>query len=295
MPVKVTAKVPLRWRTAYSGVYEQHRAAKQKRYVDRIGAGYAGIRLIAEGDSWLELPWPIYRSDMIQVLERDWPVFSLARAGDAWSDILAKNELVPTVRTLVRRGLGPHAALLSIGGNDVLGEIERFVLPFRAGTSSAPERLIDVPELRRVIDPAIANTAALCRALVDEDLDVILHGYGRCDPRPPRPEAGSGMRSGGGNFIGGPLQDQRRIAGVGNWRRIVDAMLEPFNAGLAAVAARPEMQGRVHYCDLRPQIPCGAGHWQDEVHPNETGFLAAVVPIKAAVERIRKARGLPPR
>ena len=65
---------------AVSVLNERGERQRIKAYQDRIAAGWQGLRLLAEGDSWFL--YPILLKDIIDCLGPDYAIYSVAAAGD---------------------------------------------------------------------------------------------------------------------------------------------------------------------------------------------------------------------
>jgi lysophospholipase L1-like esterase len=260
------------------GVMDIHRAFKEKRYRQTIkNPKYRGPRIVAEGDSWFEYP---LTNDILMWLGGRYAVLSLAKAGDSWHEIIEQNELFDTIKKEK-----PHIVMLSVGGNDVLGNVGPYVnennpaLPPAAHIKASFKDLLDWTEniYRDVTSRIIAMSPQL-----KVPVQVILHGYDYPDPRPGNE---------GGYLIGGPLE-RLGFGGVGMWREIVNTMLDQFNARLMRVADGQ----RVHYTKLLKTIGTDdiltgpdESNWNDEAHGSDKGFQALATQLQDKIAEIYPA------
>ena len=205
--------------------------------LDKLATGYDGPVILAEGDSWFEYPMS---EDLLVPLGEKYAIFSLAKAGDSFAEVADQDELFPTLDN-PPPGREFHIVMLSLGGNEVMGHIEDFA---HDNDPARPDENYLLPSFAPMLEGVRDRFDAIVRRIVESGLQhVILHGYDYPDPRFPR-EPGEPLN--GAQWIGPPLMHERRIGQVTTWRAIANRMVEDFNAMLAAVAARPQYQGRVH-------------------------------------------------
>lgn len=254
-------------------ILDYYRKAKQRRYYKHIRNGYSGLKCVAEGDSWCELPPVGYASDIVLELWKEYAVLSLARAGDAWSNLLRQDELFSTISAEKS-----DVVILSVGGNNVLGSIEEYVHQW------SPSRPVDEyvnDEFEYLLNLVYYYTDLWASKVVGMGCDIIMHGYGYCDPRP----AGKG-----GWIIGGPLSQKRNINDQTIWRAVVKEMVDRFNNRISSLAAQPKFQGRFKFIDLREVIGAGSDWWQDEIHPTKKGFEHIAVKFRQELKSIEASR-----
>lgn len=233
------------------------RTQKRKRYEAHLRSGYSGLKCVAEGDSWFELPPIGYASDIVRELWDKYAVLSLAKAGDAWPDALAQDELMAAIATEK-----PDVVLLSLGGNDVLGDVPFFVHDW------SPQRPADDylnEEFDYLLNTITFYTEQWATRIVAQGCHILMQGYGYCDPRPANE---------GGWLIGGPLSRTRNINDRTIWRTVVTQMVDRFNARMIDLAAKGKFGGRFHFLDMRETLGKGPDWWQDEIHPTKKGFKA---------------------
>jgi metacaspase-1 len=270
---------------ALSGVLDSildcHREAKMKRYeAKRRDPKYKGPVIIAEGDSWFEYP---YNDDIVSIVGKKYAVMPLAKAGDSWIDIYRKNELFPAIEQE-----DPDIVMLSLGGNDVLGQIEIFIHPYEMNRPAAKYIL---PNFKATLDWIENQYVTTIQHVLTKAGAVIIHGYDYPDPREPATQ--------GAQWVGPPLKNLRNIDGVGIWREIANIMIDRFNDMLSAVAKRPEFVGRVYYVNLRKTIGSDdiltgpkPDLWCDEIHGTAAGFGKIAAKFAKTIEKAWNATGV---
>lgn len=250
-----------------------YRRLKEKRYRKHLASGYSGLKCLAEGDSWFELPPFVYATDIVRELWDDYAILSLAKAGDTWEQILKGDDLLATVAEEQ-----PDVVLLSAGGNNFLGRVPDFVLPWSA------DRPIDAylnDEADYEMNKITFYYEWMLTRLVGLGCDVIIHGYGYGDPR-------AGHE--GGFLIGGPLSRHRNINDKRIWRTIITQIVDELNVRLARIAAMDKFGGRVRYIDLRPLLGTGQEWWQDEPHLTKKGYRVVANAFRKELEGIAADR-----
>jgi lysophospholipase L1-like esterase len=249
------------------------RTEKRKRYEKHLRDGYTGLKCVAEGDSWFELPPIGYASDIIRELWESHAILSLARAGDAWSNILAQDELMYTIAEEK-----PDVVLLSVSGNDILGDVPHFVHDW------SPQRPVDDyvnEEFDYTLNAIAFYTEYWATRIIATGCHLVMHGYSYCDPR---------QASDGGWLIGGPLSRERNINDRTIWRKVVAQMVDRFNDRLIDIAGKPKFAGRFHFLDVRQDLGTGPDWWEDEVHPTGKGFNALGKRVRKALDDIAAGR-----
>lgn len=213
-------------------------------------------KILAEGDSWFNLPDLFMPKDAIDFLRQDYNVSNLAMWGDTMQNMLAQKQY--------RQMLGSgnfRDFLFSGGGNDVLGSIGRYVSPRVPGDSdpaNAPNYV--KPSFAAKVKSIMADYGQLyndVRAVRGPRTVLYVHGYANAIPLP------------NGRYLG------RRLTALGFdpatvgplAEAIVAHMVAMFNAGLQAFAAT---RANIIYLDLRPKVTRNDWH-TDEIHPNAKG------------------------
>lgn len=256
-------------------ILEAHRAFKNKRYAAKIAdPNYHGPRIVAEGDSWFEYP---YNDDLIMILGEKYAIMSLAKAGDDWVDVHQENELLPAIKQQK-----PQIVMLSVGGNEVMGQIETFVGQFKLNQAAADYIL---PNFSKMLDWISNQYVTTIPDILAQGAQVIVHGYDYPDPREPQTQ--------GAQWIGPPLKESCSIDGVAMWRQIANIMIDRYNEMMGKMAATPAFAGRVHYVDLRGTIgnsdyDTGPDRdlWNDEIHGTAAGFGKLAAKIDPVIQKI---------
>jgi len=262
-------------------ILEAHRKFKNERYATKKNdPGYHGPRIVAEGDSWFEYP---FNDDLIMILGEKYAIMSLAKAGDAWMDVYKENELFPAI-THER----PDIVMLSIGGNEVMGQIETYLHPFEL---NRPAEKYILPNFAKMLDWISSQYETTITQILAQGAQVIMHGYDYPDARAPQTP--------GAQWIGPPMKNMRHIDGVGMWREIANIMVDRYNVMLDKLAAKPAFVGLAHYVDLRGVIgnrdfntgPDG-DLWNDEIHGTAAGFGRLAAKIDPVIKGIPKRAAL---
>ena len=249
---------------ATAGLRDMLRPFKERRYRElKNNPAYHGPIIVAEGDSWFEY---FMSKDLLMWLGERYAVLSLAKAGDAWSDIYEQDELIRTVE--IER---PNIVMLSVGGNEVMGSMPSFVDQYDNSPNFDPAGYVNrafadrLKYVRRMYKVTI-------QGVLDRGAQVILHGYDFPDPR---------EWNSGGQWIGGPLE-RLGFGGVGMWRGIANVMVSRFNTMMEQLTAefrKPDGSNPVHFVKLTgtigtDDIVAGPDRalWVDEIHGTPDGF-----------------------
>ena len=138
--------------------------------------------LVAEGDSWFNLPefGPLKRTDVIDELEKlNYDVKHVANPGDTIETMAGKDQFYDFAKKLLQLNDPPHAILLSGGGNDIPDNLKGML----NGNNSNP---LNKKEVKKVIDglyraywTLLKKINHLCAALFDQKnkIPVLIHGY----------------------------------------------------------------------------------------------------------------------
>lgn len=236
----------------------QSRLPNKPRLLTQTLRRAARTKLLAEGDSWFNLPDYIYPKTAVDFLGSDYD-FDVSNIA-LWGDELEAMVTAKQYRQPLRSGLFGHF-LFSGGGNDVLGSIPAYVKPRRPGDTD-PAHAADY--IKATFPQKISQMMGFYRTLANDARDatagrVVLYVHGYANPIPKK----------GGHYLGGPLEmlGFDPVAHAPLCRAIVAQMVKLFNDALQSFA-----QGTAHvvYSDLRPAM--GERDWyRDEIHPNETG------------------------
>lgn len=223
------------------------RSWRHGQYRRRINGGWTGPRIVSEGDSWFQ--YPVFLDDIIDHLLKDHAVLSLDAAGDTLAGMISQNEVI---RAVAREGA--QAVLLSAGGNDLFenGNIANLVENVAAG-ATAPE--IVGAKFDAFLERIMSDYRALILRIraAHPQVHVFIHGYAAAFSRMDR-------------WIGRPLRD-KGVMPVAVQNRVVEVMLDRFNAAQKRMAADPAMGGRVIHVDLTG-LGRAPSDWFDEIHMN---------------------------
>ena len=214
------------------------------------------LRVLAEGDSWFNLPDPFFPPTAIDVLSQSREVRNIALWGAELHD------MVTTKQYRQPFGSGRFKRFLfSGGGNDVLGSIGAHLRSHIAGdTNPAHAPSYVKPSFASKLQDVMADYETLhgdVKALAPAGTVLFVHGYANAIPRANGP------------YLGGPMQDKNfDLSQVGPLARAVIAhMVGLFNDALRAFASS---KANVVYVDLRPAM--NAADWgSDEIHPKLSG------------------------
>jgi hypothetical protein len=252
------------------GILDAKRKSKRIRYLRKLADGnYHGPKIVAEGDSWFEYPCS---KDLIEWIGESYAVLSLAKAGDTWADINSQegqryDDGTPMGLFETISSEKPQIVLLSVGGNEIVGNTEQFVYPY--DKYRPRDKYIDESKFSNTLDYIQTQYQSVTDQIVlDYGAKVILHGYDYPDPRD---------WYSGGQWIGGPLEAHRYIGDQSLWRQIADIMLKRFADRLYEIARKS--RGHVHVINQLGtignadynQVP-DRRFWFDELHGTDQGF-----------------------
>ena len=214
------------------------------------------LRVLAEGDSWFNLPDAIFPPTAIDILSQSREVRNIALWGAELHDMVtAKQYRQPFGSGRFKR------FLFSGGGNDVLGSIEAHLRNHIAGdTDPAHAPNYVKPSFAAKLQDVMADYETLhgdVKAMAPAGTVLFVHGYANAIPRANGP------------YLGGPMQDKNfDLSQVGPLAKAVIAhMVGLFNDALKAFAST---KAHVVYVDLRPAM--NAVDWgSDEIHPKLSG------------------------
>lgn len=213
-----------------------------------------GIRVVAEGDSWLQ--YPLLLKDTIDHLvdleQFRYAVYGLSEAGDLMSSIIKEDEITEAVRRE-----NPHVLLISGGGNDMVGNERMATLVHKYSPNRLPQNYPN-DQFKAFLDELGNLYHGLFHRLLAEHphLKILCHGYDNAIPN-------------NGKWLGKPLQKQN-ITDTSVQQKIVAEMIKRFNQRLQEVAA--EFAGSVFHVDCRNVIGKQPS-WHDELHPKDDGYL----------------------
>ena len=228
--------------------------------------GGGGLRLVADGDSWLE--YPIFVDDLTDHLSREFAISPVAADRDdppGLGDIAAAANLEKIAAAIA--ATRAHGLVLSGGGSDLFGPaLERFFKPF-SPEREAKDYVLDT------LSGTLRTVEAHYRTLFDyvlaryPNLKIFTHGYDLPSVRP------------GGRWLARPLE-AKDISAPALQTRLVRLVLDRLN-GVQAGLAR-SYDGRVVYVDCRGAV-ANDRQWLDELHPDDAGFARVAERFRAAI------------
>lgn len=222
------------------------------------------VLVLAEGDSWFNLPWLIKPKTAMDFLDETHDVNNLAHWGDVLEDMVA----APAYAGPLGSGKYRHF-FLSGGGNDVLDGIESYVSKRKDGdTDPANAALYIKPSFGKALIKLIELYAAVAAAT---PVNTILYIHGYAHARPLK----------NGPYLGTPLKKQGfdAIEHADLAQAVIRHMVDMFNAALSGFAAS---RARVVYIDLRPVVKAKDWH-TDEIHPSSGGAAKIADAFRAAI------------
>ncbi len=241
------------------------RRRRQRKYRDKIRQGWTGLRIVSEGDSWLQ--FPILLDDVIDQLFDRYAIYSLGMAGDLLSGMISEDEI--TAAIAVEK---PHIFLISGGGNDLVnnGRMATMVHPFMEGRDPA-DYLND--GFKQFLNEIAGLYGDLFSRLTTQfpELKIISHGYDWVIPAK-------------GRWLGQPLERQ----GIVDARLQADILriaIDQFNTTLTHLAS--QFEGRVFHVDCRGVVT--DQRWFDELHPTNEGFQAVAERFIAVINTVAHA------
>lgn len=262
---------PERTAALYALATAKRQAAPVRRRM-RVTTLVARPRVLAEGDSWFNLPDLFYPKDAIDVLRQTHDVVNVAIWSDTIQNMVKQKQYVQKLKA----GTGFRHFLFSGGGNDVLGSIGEFVLPRRPGdTNSSPANAASY--VKAEFTARVGKVIGLYRTMLKDvrkvsTATVYVHGYANAVPKKNGPYLGERLEALGFDpATVGPL-----------CKSIVKHMVDEFNTKLEAFATS---NAGVVYVDLRPHV--GANDWHtDEIHPKASGATKIAAEFAARIAAV---------
>ena len=239
--------------------------------------------LVAEGDSWFDLPNSTNQAD--DVLEglrgMGYKVRSVAKHGDTLKDMAyAPKQHKALHKKLRKLNSKPKAVLLSGGGNDLTKKLKKMLNSRTSALPTDVNSALDTDEVQKMIFCYLRTyysqlieviRGACLEYWPQSDIPIIVHGYGH------------------------PVPDGRKFWTKGPWlypvfrkkgynikkshndlwfaTRVMEVLIDKFNEMLQLLAVNYDY---VRYVDVRDLLSNSPGHyknfWDDELHPNEWVF-----------------------
>ncbi|WP_353475337.1 GDSL-type esterase/lipase family protein [Salipiger sp. H15] len=236
----------------------------------KTGGGFEGLRLVAEGDSWLTYPVVLKAIAEQLAEEPDLAVFARAAAGDTMADWAARSDLAQKVTEL-----SADAVLLSGGGNDLLARAPLAALLFPYSDGATAEALLDGAALSARLAEVVAGYRQIMSQLLAArpGLVVLAHGYDHFLPREDGP------------WLGAVLAEKGIPPDLG--REVIALVVDRLATALQELAAA--VPG-FYPVDLRGAIGTSLNSWHDEVHPRNAGFARAAERVHYALRQALGAR-----
>jgi lysophospholipase L1-like esterase len=230
-----------------------------------LRAAAASTKVLAEGDSWFNLPDFLFPKDAIDVLRQTHNLSSVAKWGDTMENMLQQRQYVQKLQS----GNFRHF-LFSGGGNDVLGSIGAYVKPCTPGdTNSANAPNYVKPSFATKVSSIITKYGTLADEARQAEPLVVLYVHGYANAIPVK----------GKKYLGKPLEALGFNPSGSLAAAIVAHMVGIFNTALKDFAAS---RAGVVYVDLRPKV--GQNDWHsDEIHPKATGATKIANAFAAAM------------
>lgn len=234
---------------------------RRKRYRKVLSDGYAGPRIVSEGDSWFL--YPVLISEIIDHLDDRYAVYSWGAAGDDLTQMISQDQFLPAI--LEEQS---DIFIISAGGNDVLGNIAEVLHPFNSSfqADEYPNNNFEDALVRLV-----GQFGEVFSRVVEEapGVQIFCHGYDYAIPRKK------------GKWLGKPMRKKLGIENEHLQKDIVKVLVDRFNERLAALAA--SYSPAVTYVDCRGSVP-NKRDWYDEIHPNSDGFKEVTSRFARAIE-----------
>ncbi len=230
-------------------------AAKASTPGEAVVAAAAGATILAEGDSWFDLPF-IYPKTLVDFLGERHPIVTLAQWGDTLEDMVASAQFVEPLKTKAFKHF-----LFSGGGNDIVGggRIQDFVRQYDVGHPAPGDAAWYVKDafvdaLDRVL--ALYRKIAAIVKRTSPATKLVVHGYACVLPQKNGAWLGKTME----DFLGLDPVHKADLC-----RAIVKVMLDAFNVRLKQLA--DTSSGAIVYVDLRKAAK--PDEWYDELHARE--------------------------
>lgn len=230
-------------------------------------SGNLDVRILAEGDSWCNLLYPIsgYPKTLVDVLSEDYYTVNLGWPGDTFEKILREQQ--DRYKQALQANTFDYF-ILSAGGNDFFTALAKFTRRADQGGSSTDPKDYIKPEFDRFLTTIAGWYRGVARQVTTwtTRTTLLLHGYDYAIPKP------------GGVFLGRRFEALGyRIAG-GMPKKIVKEAIDRYYATLNAVAV--DASRRVKVVDCRDVV---GTRWHDELHATTAGAGDVAAQFKATM------------
>jgi hypothetical protein len=223
----------------------------------RVESGASAITILAEGDSWFNLPI-LFPKTLIDILGRSIPVVNIAHWGDELAQMIDAGEYLPHLA----RGDITHF-LFSGAGNDILGggQLHRFLRLFDIDHRTPDDAgYYPTPAFYDALDRVETLFRQLSRTVlkISPRTKLVLHGYDYAIPTVDGPFLGRSMER----------QGLDPVAKGDLCRAIIRFMVETFNRRLDRLSRELSNVTYVNFVGtLSPN------DWFDELHAREAGAV----------------------
>lgn len=247
------------------------------------------VRILAEGDSWFTHGHFMWSSKSLIGKLNDYATMNIVTVANPGSEL---EEIVAADNRDWRLATNPEwldgelydAVLFSGGGNDVVGDLSRYL--HTGGGSRHGTDLVNKTELNRTLDSMRGHYRTL-RGTVDHhvgrSIPIITHGYDYVFP------SGEGLSLIGGLITAGPWLlpsfKKKHIDDQKDHVLIVNFLVDRFNHLLADLASGGTSGVQnFHHIDLRNTLE--RNDWADELHPTAAGRDKLAARIRQEMVRI---------
>ncbi|NTJ36269.1 hypothetical protein G6K86_32210 [Agrobacterium rhizogenes] len=239
--------------------------------------GTTPFQLCAEGDSWINILWPLsavegYNESFVDIIEEDsrFTVNNLGWPGDTFEDIVKAEQFKGPIQSGIY-----DFFILSGGGNDFLGggSLVNFVKNFsEVGGSATAEECIEAAKLDAIFSDVAKGYHRVLKEvrLWSPNTHIFIHGYDHAIPRV------------GGKWMGTPFHELGYDLTTPLPEEIIRIVVDKFYLLLAGVAGTDK---HVHLVNVRGTLQ---NHWHDELHPDHEGailvskkFIEPMLTVKA--------------
>ena len=255
-------------------VMEEHLQDERTAWRRQTMRAAVGPKLCADGDSWINILWPLsavlgHQRTFFDVLQERYQTTDVAYPGDTFKQMLVEKDYGQPIQSGIF-----DFFIFSGGGNDVLGGgalVELLRWKSEGGGSSDPRKYVFAPVLKQVLDTlrdGYMEIADDVRVKSSGRTRMLVHGYDYPIPRND------------GVWIGRPFQakgydlraDKQLVAGI------LKHLVDQFYSMLEAVRRR---RRNVTIIDLRNVC---AGRWNDELHPKSAASRDLALKFRAVVD-----------
>lgn len=238
----------------------------------RAAAADRGRVVVAEGDSWFDLPWVYVQTDVLDCLHEyhGYTIEAFARRGDTLENMVYGTERVSagrrrraSIEEVIEsvRAIQPRVFLFSGGGNDFVGdELGSFLNHADSGLGVVREVYADYMfstvfrgAIERLVD-RVTEASPGCL--------VVMHGY--ANPIPDGRGARVIIEWAGPWML--PTLTSKNVE-VSAQRSVIVGLVEKFNRMLSAIAAS---RSDFEYVDVRPLVK--DVDWVDELHLRSNAY-----------------------